>query len=364
MLLSAPESAVQLTVFQLSQSALSGLDSSIVQATGAGMIAGCATLVVTNPLDVLKISAQSNRGPPKPMLQLVKELGLKGLFRGWQATLLRDIPFAGLYFPLYCQAKSLLAPLLPNPLASALLAGLAAGMFAAGATTPCDVIKTKLQAPAPSPAPASELGGEAHGGVVATAKSLYAQKGWRGFFSGFAARVSRNAPAQGVSLCVFESLQLVFRENAVKFGTVKMAVSDDVTGVKYFRDLAGDRGLGSSAVSTSQAATTAGQEPAGFVAGVISDPLASSAVSSSGGFSAVAGGSGQAAMQSSFGKATGVVANVDLDLASQTPANIAAALSQHLVESVVVPVWQCGGLIGSTIGDVFDVCISQGVAQF
>jgi hypothetical protein len=355
MVLSAPESAVQLTVFQLSQSALSGFDNSIVKATVAGMIAGCATLVVTNPLDVLKISAQSNRGPPKPMLQLVKELGPKGLFRGWQATLLRDIPFAGLYFPLYCQVKSLLAPLLPNPLASALLAGLAAGMFAAGATTPCDVIKTKLQAPTPSPAPASELGGEAHGGVVATAKSLYAQKGWRGFFSGFDARVSRNAPAQGVSLCVFESLQLVFRENAVKFGTVKVAVSDDVTGVKYFRDMA-DRVLGSSAASTSQAA----QEPSGFVAGVMSDPLASAAASSSGEFAEVAGGSGQAAMASSLGKATGVVASMDLDLAWQTPAAIAAALSQDLVGSVVVPVWQCGGVIG----DVVDSCINQGVAQF
>ena len=120
-----------------------------------------------------------------------------------------------------------------------------------------------------------------------------------------------------MSLCVFESLQLVFRENAVKFGTVKMAVSDDVTGVKYFRDLADDRGLGSSAAITSQAATIAGQEPPGFVAGVISDPLASAAVSSSGEFAA-------------------------------------------LVGSVVVPMWQCGG----QIGDVFDVCLDLGVAQF
>ena len=51
---------------------------------------------------------------------------------------------------------------------------------------------------------------------------------------------------------------------------------------------------------------------------------------------------------------------IDLNLWAQTSTTAAAALSQDLTESVVVPVWQCGGLVG----EAFGTCINQGIAQF
>ena len=37
--------------------------------------------------------------------QIVRELGIMGLYRGASACLLRDIPFSGIYFPAYAAAK-------------------------------------------------------------------------------------------------------------------------------------------------------------------------------------------------------------------------------------------------------------------
>jgi hypothetical protein len=351
----APESAIQLTVFELAQNLLrksagmSPTDSSILVVTVAGMLAGTAQLIATNPLEVLKISAQTNKGAPKSSIRLIRELGLTGLFKGWQSTLFRDIPFAGVYFPLYIQAKSLLAPVLPSPLMAAMVSGLAAGMFAAGVTTPADVIKTNIQtsrAPASAsdaqrnPARSSrvqsharkqETPGDAGSkvGIISVGRQIYAKKGWAGFLSGIDARLSRQAPAQGVCLFVFECLKQVFREK-VRIGSVFVAVSDDVTGVKYYSS-----GGGYS-------------EAVGFVDGV-----------SQGG-----GATGQLvpAIQQLGGAGPSVLTNIDVNLAAQSAETAAAAMTQGAVESVVVPMYRCSEfLLGS---DAYATCINQGITQF
>lgn len=42
---------------------------------------------------------------PRTALQIVKELGVVGLYKGAGACFLRDIPFSGIYFPAYAAAK-------------------------------------------------------------------------------------------------------------------------------------------------------------------------------------------------------------------------------------------------------------------
>jgi solute carrier family 25 aspartate/glutamate transporter 12/13 len=43
--------------------------------------------------------------PAQTAAQVVKELGLVGIYKGASACFLRDIPFSGIYFPAYAAAK-------------------------------------------------------------------------------------------------------------------------------------------------------------------------------------------------------------------------------------------------------------------
>lgn len=75
-------------------------------------MAGAATLAVTNPMEVLRLHALQSKG--SSMGASIREIGLRGLFSGSGATLLRDVPFAAICFTLYGQIKMAVEPALPG----------------------------------------------------------------------------------------------------------------------------------------------------------------------------------------------------------------------------------------------------------
>lgn len=44
-------------------------------------------------------------GQQHKVLEVVKEIGVRNLYKGYRACWMRDIPFSGLYFPLYAHIK-------------------------------------------------------------------------------------------------------------------------------------------------------------------------------------------------------------------------------------------------------------------
>ena len=148
---SAPESSIQLAVHSWVVSYLfsSGESSlSLQQQVLAGAVAGAATVVVTNPMEVLRLQAAQNEENEAvhTMAHSLREIGLVGLFSGASATLLRDVPFAALYFTLYCKIKIAADPSFVNqPDLVNFIAGLGAGAVASLFTTPFDLVKTRVQ---------------------------------------------------------------------------------------------------------------------------------------------------------------------------------------------------------------------------
>lgn len=69
---------------------------------------------------------------------------IRGLYRGWNTTILREIPFTIIQFPLYEYFKTKIPVKQKDSLVSGALCGSLAGGIAAALTTPLDVIKTRI----------------------------------------------------------------------------------------------------------------------------------------------------------------------------------------------------------------------------
>ena len=141
--------------------------------------------------------------PHRSAMWIVKNLGLVGLYKGASACLLRDVPFSAIYFPTYNHLKRDMFGEGPNKklgVVQLLTAGAIAGMPAAYLTTPCDVIKTRLQVEA-------RKGETKYTSLRHCAKTVWQEEGFRAFFKGGPARILRSSPQFGFTLAAYEVLQ-------------------------------------------------------------------------------------------------------------------------------------------------------------
>ncbi|KAI9670968.1 MAG: mitochondrial aspartate-glutamate transporter agc1 [Alyxoria varia] len=209
----APEKAIKLTVNDIVRGTFTEKGSNRIwwpHELLAGGSAGACQVIFTNPLEIVKIRlqvqgemAKSSGTPRRSAMWIVRNLGLVGLYKGASACLLRDVPFSAIYFPAYNHLKRDFFGESPNKklgILQLLTAGAIAGMPAAYFTTPCDVIKTRLQVEA-------RKGEQTYTTLRHCAKTVYQQEGFRAFFKGGPARVLRSSPQFGFTLAGYEVLQ-------------------------------------------------------------------------------------------------------------------------------------------------------------
>ncbi len=125
----------------------------------AGGCAGFCQIVITTPMELLKIQMQDagrtgGAGAKKLSalgltMDLLRTKGIVGLYRGTGATMLRDVSFSVVYFPLFANLNALGPRKSPTSNEAvfywSLLSGCAAGGFSAVFVNPADVVKTRLQ---------------------------------------------------------------------------------------------------------------------------------------------------------------------------------------------------------------------------
>lgn len=129
--------------------------------------------------------------------------GLKGFYRGFGITVMREIPFTSLQFPLYELFKSRLSRLLYDKPASlhayeAALCGSAAGGIAAALTTPLDVLKTRVMLDLRDPSHPS------YPSPLTRIRQLYAAEGLRALFAGAVPRTMWISAGGAVFLGMYE----------------------------------------------------------------------------------------------------------------------------------------------------------------
>jgi len=201
----------------------------------SGGLARLAAVSIVSPLELVRTKMQSQKMPwsdvHKCLTELVKAQGVRGLWNGYTATLLRDVPFSALYWPLYEQCKATMNLYTSNR-DSFLVnfgSGAVAGSVASTVTLPFDVIKTIKQIEMgekdimevkPGTArsytvaenkKASSLSGRSRGNIT-IAKELIAEQGVRGLFAGLIPRLLKVAPACAIMISSYEFCKEFFRQ--------------------------------------------------------------------------------------------------------------------------------------------------------
>ncbi|KAH7127000.1 calcium-binding mitochondrial carrier protein-like protein Aralar1 [Dendryphion nanum] len=216
----APEKAIKLTVNDLVRGKFTEKATGRIwwpwELVAGGSAGACQVLlqIFTNPLEIVKIRlqvqgevAKNVEGTPKrSAMWIIRNLGLVGLYKGASACLLRDVPFSAIYFPAYSHLKRDFfgeSPQKQLGVLQMLTAGAIAGMPAAYFTTPCDVIKTRLQVEA-------RKGDATYNGLRDCARKVYQEEGFKAFFKGGPARIMRSSPQFGFTLAGYELLQRSF----------------------------------------------------------------------------------------------------------------------------------------------------------
>ncbi|XP_035856282.1 mitochondrial glycine transporter B-like isoform X3 [Sander lucioperca] len=169
----------------------------VLLGAGARTVAGVCML----PFTVIKTRFESgcyNYVSVAGALRSVYETeGIRALFSGLTATLLRDAPFSGIYVMFYSQAKKAM----PQEVTSSPYAplvnfscGVVAGVMASLATQPADVVKTHIQI---SPS---------HWSTRDAVRYIYMEHGMGGFFRGAVPRSLRRTLMAAMAWTVYEQL--------------------------------------------------------------------------------------------------------------------------------------------------------------
>ncbi|CAJ0600515.1 unnamed protein product [Cylicocyclus nassatus] len=177
----------------------------------AGAGAGALQIVITTPMELLKIQLQDQgrtgvQGEKKMTAlgisaRLLREHGIAGLYKGLGPTFCRDVTFSAIYFPLFAFFDSL-GPRKKDGSGDAVFwtsfcAGMTAGAIASFSVTPLDVAKTRIQTIRKK---AHEL---VYKNVAQALYSILRTEGVQALFKGAACRVMAIAPLFAIAQTVY-----------------------------------------------------------------------------------------------------------------------------------------------------------------
>lgn len=200
----------------------------------AGALARVLGTACRTPFDILKQQLQvegqlksqhaEKRGIIGTLKTIAKQDGISGFFSGYAVTLLRDAPFAAIYFTSYEMIKRLLRrgdsniyqDVDPNTgrrksgkSIHHLFAGALAGAIGTTCTIPVDVVKTRLQTQ-------SKTGKKEYDGIADAFRKIYKEEGWKGFTRGLGPRLIYIMPASALTFTLYEKLKVFFNINETK----------------------------------------------------------------------------------------------------------------------------------------------------
>ncbi|ELU02536.1 hypothetical protein CAPTEDRAFT_109350, partial [Capitella teleta] len=160
-----------------------------LQPVGHSLAASCGEIMacfVRVPTEVIKQRAQASHSLSSRQLLIatVRQEGFSGLYRGFGSTVMREVPFSFLQFPIWEFFKKYWAEKQGHstlPWQSAVCGALSGGL-AAGITTPLDVAKTRIML-------AERNSVMASANIIDAMRIVYSEKQVKGLFAGITPRM-------------------------------------------------------------------------------------------------------------------------------------------------------------------------------
>lgn len=194
-----------------SDRAISSKLHTIARNAAASTLGASVTGLVVTPLDVVKVRMQAHVCPVGGVLpcedpahvagvrdalqKIVRADGIRGLWRGLNATLALAVPTTGLYFTMYeaFMSQAARSPSLSDGM-SAVVSGGAARIVTATAASPIELARIRLQA-------------GSQGSMSSIIHRIYREDGVRALWRGLGPTLARDAPFSAIYWGCYEFLK-------------------------------------------------------------------------------------------------------------------------------------------------------------
>ncbi|XP_019640781.1 PREDICTED: calcium-binding mitochondrial carrier protein SCaMC-1-B-like isoform X1 [Branchiostoma belcheri] len=180
----------------------------------AGGTAGAVSRTCTAPLDRLKVllqvhgANQARGGIMGSFQQMLKEGGVKGLWRGNGMNVLKIAPESAIKFMAYERLKKLFTREGQSlGVVERFCSGSLAGMISQTSIYPMEVLKTRL---------AIRKTGQ-YSGMWDCAVKIYQREGLRAFYKGYIPNILGVLPYAGIDLCIYETLKIMWVQHSERW---------------------------------------------------------------------------------------------------------------------------------------------------
>uniref|UniRef100_A0A2C9U2K6 Uncharacterized protein n=1 Tax=Manihot esculenta TaxID=3983 RepID=A0A2C9U2K6_MANES len=219
---STASSAVYFGTCEFGKSILSKLEQfpSVLIPPTAGAMGNIVSSAIMVPKELItqRMQAGAKGRSWEVLLKILEKDGILGLYAGYSATLLRNLPAGVLSYSSfeYLKAavlsrtnKSHLEPI------ESVCCGALAGAISASITTPLDVIKTRLMTQVNKEV-VDKVAAAMYSGVSATVNQILKEEGWIGFTRGMGPRVVHSACFSALGYFAFETARLAILHRYLK----------------------------------------------------------------------------------------------------------------------------------------------------
>lgn len=185
----------------------------------SGTLARTTVVSMISPLELIRTKMQSEKHSYQELKSAItrslKADGYKSLWKGCSITLLRDIPFSGIYWTCYELIKQKLLNLtnrIRTSLSISFISGALSGSIAATLTLPFDVVKTQRQITLGRTKNDLQNGAQT---MISSMRQIVRTNGVQSLFTGLVPRAIKVSLACAIMISSYEYFKLVFTERNI-----------------------------------------------------------------------------------------------------------------------------------------------------